>query len=1169
MIKDRMFILIIALVLIVGLFGSLNAKKDIGVIQDPLGDELEGPLLGTVWFQTAPYNDDCPEQGGVHMVAGPVAVAYAQIMNYHEWPVVGNGSIVELDWDGDNCQGGQDPTTFYVPLNTYYDYDNMTAYCGVCTPEQEAAVAKLIWDVGAAFNTNYNSICPGGYSGANPYHGTTILPQKFRYQPTMYYLNIGGFGVDARYNFVKGQIDDNQPLIYIVPGTAVVCDGYKTEMGEKYIHINPGGWIRVSSIPGNADIILEIKPNRTPVPACVVPRTWWVSESGDDLNGGYQYSPFATINHAIQAAQECDTIMVMPGTYNEAVNFLDKNVAVISTDGPLVTTIIGDNPSYDVVMFVGGQDYTAIIEGFTLSGGRNGVWCQDSGPTIKGNIILDQDQGGSAGILLMGAGMYGPSPAVILNNTIANTENVGITNISIQSPIIKNNIITGNSVGIMQYQDAATPTLGYNDVWNNGTDYFYLTPGTGSISENPMFASDFSLYEGSPCINTGDPHPGYYNPDGSRNTMGAVWQVTEPQFDNTYYVDGANGNDDWLGTEDYPFATIQKAIDESVNGFTINVAEGVYTESLVINGKTISIIATDGPKYTTITNDNNSTLVTFTDVPSSDAVFDGFTLTGGWIGIWCQNSGPTISHNILEYQTVNNWAALVLSGEGYGLHGISPAVVVNNVIIRCSNGGLSSFSTVSPTVLNNVIMHNQYGIHQENSAAPIINDYNDVWDNPAWPYNNPPWWYPRNYYGPVVAGPNNICAEPYFTPEYHLFVGSPCLDAGDPDPVYNDPDGTRNDMGALWGEREPGVIYVPGDYSSIQLAIDAASSGQTIYVDSGTYNESLRFRGKTLRVIGVNGPEKTFLEAGAWGFAAQIADHEGLGTELSGFTITNEYGSIDDVQVGVGASAVIQNCVFKDKPTSALNAYNINCGGSNSGTVLITGNVFYNSLADDCIHIHPGSYHITITNNTIDNCYQGATATSSANVFKNNIVTNCTSYGVYGDFATLDYNDVWNNGNDYGGAANPGVNSISDDPLYVDAANYDYNLQTGSPCIGTGDPTGTDMGAYPYEGGLLKPTVDRTSLPQMFALAQNYPNPFNPITDISFSLPEASDVRLEIYNIMGQKVKTLVEGQMDAGYKTVVWDGKSNSGSSVASGIYFYRLTAGDYVNTKKMTLLK
>ncbi len=105
--------------------------------------------------------------------------------------------------------------------------------------------------------------------------------------------------------------------------------------------------------------------------------------------------------------------------------------------------------------------------------------------------------------------------------------------------------------------------------------------------------------------------------------------------------------------------------------------------------------------------------------------------------------------------------------------------------------------------------------------------------------------------------------------------------------------------------------------------------------------------------------------------------------------------------------------------------------------------------------------------------------------------------------------------------------------------------------------------------------VDRTQLPKEFDLRQNYPNPFNPTTVIEYALPKASGVNIQIYNMLGQKVRNLVDELQEPGYKTVSWDGKDGNGKEVSSGIYFYRIVARmgqgseDFVRCKKMTLLK
>ena len=94
-------------------------------------------------------------------------------------------------------------------------------------------------------------------------------------------------------------------------------------------------------------------------------------------------------------------------------------------------------------------------------------------------------------------------------------------------------------------------------------------------------------------------------------------------------------------------------------------------------------------------------------------------------------------------------------------------------------------------------------------------------------------------------------------------------------------------------------------------------------------------------------------------------------------------------------------------------------------------------------------------------------------------------------------------------------------------------------------------------------------LPDRFALSQNHPNPFNPVTTIEYSLPVRSRVAIEIHNILGQRIRTLVDRDMPAGSYTVTWDGTDDSGSRVASGVYLYRIDAADFVSTKKMILLK
>lgn len=111
------------------------------------------------------------------------------------------------------------------------------------------------------------------------------------------------------------------------------------------------------------------------------------------------------------------------------------------------------------------------------------------------------------------------------------------------------------------------------------------------------------------------------------------------------------------------------------------------------------------------------------------------------------------------------------------------------------------------------------------------------------------------------------------------------------------------------------------------------------------------------------------------------------------------------------------------------------------------------------------------------------------------------------------------------------------------------------------------VSAYP----IAAPQSQVRYLPDHFALSQNYPNPFNPVTTIAYDLAEATDVRLAIYTLSGQRITTLVSGHQEGGHYEVIWDGRDDVGRSMGSGVYLYRLEAlkGGFVSAKRMLLIR
>ncbi|MFO7809961.1 MAG: T9SS type A sorting domain-containing protein, partial [Candidatus Delongbacteria bacterium] len=160
--------------------------------------------------------------------------------------------------------------------------------------------------------------------------------------------------------------------------------------------------------------------------------------------------------------------------------------------------------------------------------------------------------------------------------------------------------------------------------------------------------------------------------------------------------------------------------------------------------------------------------------------------------------------------------------------------------------------------------------------------------------------------------------------------------------------------------------------------------------------------------------------------------------------------------------------------------------------------------------------------------------------------------------------------------------NIDSDPLFLDEWNGDYFLTENSPCINAGtesipdsisfpeyDLAGNmriygatiDIGAYEWQSV----GIENSTVPLSTKLYQNYPNPFNPVTTISYALSEAAEVELNIYNMNGQIVRSLVNGKVDSGIYRVQFNA-----DNLASGLYVYKLKVdGKFVQSRKMMLLK
>jgi hypothetical protein len=187
---------------------------------------------------------------------------------------------------------------------------------------------------------------------------------------------------------------------------------------------------------------------------------------------------------------------------------------------------------------------------------------------------------------------------------------------------------------------------------------------------------------------------------------------------------------------------------------------------------------------------------------------------------------------------------------------------------------------------------------------------------------------------------------------------------------------------------------------------------------------------------------------------------------------------------------------------------------------------------------------------------------SSGNVY---VTGRSGGSGTSDDYATLKYdpagNQLWVRS--YNGPGN------SDDWAYALALDGSGNVYVTGWSYGSGTDFDYATIKYVQTPGEVKDETGNRGKPSEFNLSQNYPNPFNQSTKIEFTLSQSGFVSLNIYDLLGRRIRTLVSENLSPGYKSVFWDGKNDSGKEVSSGIYFYQLRVGDFSEAKKLVLLK
>ncbi|MBN2356152.1 T9SS type A sorting domain-containing protein, partial [candidate division KSB1 bacterium] len=218
--------------------------------------------------------------------------------------------------------------------------------------------------------------------------------------------------------------------------------------------------------------------------------------------------------------------------------------------------------------------------------------------------------------------------------------------------------------------------------------------------------------------------------------------------------------------------------------------------------------------------------------------------------------------------------------------------------------------------------------------------------------------------------------------------------------------------------------------------------------------------------------------------------------------------------------------------------------------IMVNHCTFYD-IDDDALKLN-NAVDAVVKNSIFNTIEDKVVDADSAAVYTSATVTYCDTLLTdgFGGFLTLTSNNIY-----------------AEDPEFADPANLNLQVSSFFASIAVGDD-GTVVGD-PRWGVITGVQVSESDQPTQFRLYQNYPNPFNPTTTIQYALPGDAQVKLVIFNVLGQKVKTLVDQKQKAGYQTVNWDGRDESGNIVGSGIYLFHIEAGEFATTRKMMMLK
>ena len=708
------------------------------------------------------------------------------------------------------------------------------------------------------------------------------------------------------------------------------------------------------------------------------------------------------------------------------------------------------------------------------------------------------------------------------------------------------------------------------------------------------------------------------------------WFKTQVDDSSTIYVSNDGSDEEGDGSVSNPYFSIQKAIDESFGGETVQIANGTYIEniqwpltqgiSLIGSSMDSTIIDGGGVGKVIDNSDDTSHPIEISNL----TIQNGFT-TGKGGGISLKMTGDITLKNIkVNNNQANFGGGIHIEGEG-SVSFVQTVVHIENAIISNNNatssdGGIDlSGDFISSIIKNSTIVNNSsvnggggLDAGSPGNYAIIVNSI--FWNNH--PANTDGIVFPYYSNIDIPFGTNNIFIDPLFMDDdndFHLSIGSPCIDSGTdfliadlsgqmlpgilPDTIINLDNmsyfGNAPDMGVYESNYSLYYECIAEDstegielWSQCYSIENTTSLGWPPFIpDSATVIPLELFNLVNLTSLSINYTNVGGIIPPEIGNLTNLIKLNLSSNQFSG-SIPSEIENLTNL-----TSLNLSSNQFSGSiPVEIFDLINLKGGNEPAfiGTVFYPGLDLSNNLLTGAI---PEQLGLLENLKSVDFSYNQLTGSLPAGLYSldslqslnlsNNFLSGEVSVEIgnlsqlqgittYAHNSMTQYDALNLSNNSFAGLL---PESICDLPLNWDDSYMDgyqgFSISNNQFCSPFPYCLEGFIGSQDTSNCVQMKNLNVETVPIKYALSQNYPNPFNPITSLQYDLPNNGLVNITIYDMMGRIVKTLVNSSQTAGYKSTQWDATNNQGEPVSAGVYLYKIQASDFSQTQKMILLK